>query len=77
MRGSVTKSRFGLMPNFTLKYLLQNKRIRKNLKNPLLSNLILFDVSLMDLIRERIIKPLYHSLPLSFKIWYDKARYRV
>lgn len=77
MRGSVTKSRFGLMPSFILKYLLKEKRIRKNLKNPFLSHLILFLVSVIDLIRERVIKPLYHSLPLSFKIWYDKARYRV
>lgn len=77
MRGSVTKSRFGLMPNFLLKYLLDKKRLRKNLKNPFLSYLILYLVSFIDLTRERILKPLYRSLPLNFKIWYDKARYRL
>lgn len=77
MRGSVTKSRFGFMPDFLLKYLLKEKRIRKNLKNPFLSYIVLYFVSIMDLIREKILKPMYRSLPLNFRVWYDKARYRV
>lgn len=77
MRGSVTKSRFGFMPNFLLDYLLNEKRIKKNLKNPFLSYIVLYFVSIMDLTREKILKPMYRSLPLNFRIWYDRARYRL
>ena len=76
MRGSVTNTRFGPMPNFLVNYLLKPKRIKKNLKNPFLTLLILKIVSFSDLIRERILKPFYRSLPVSFKAWYDKVRYR-
>ncbi|MFH1307835.1 MAG: radical SAM protein [archaeon] len=76
MRGPATDSRFGLMPNFILNYLLEEKRIKRNLKNPLLSYLVLYLVSFSDLIREKILKPTYRSLPVSFKVWYDKVRYR-
>jgi radical SAM superfamily enzyme YgiQ (UPF0313 family) len=77
MRGSVTKTRFGFMPNFLLNYLLKDERIKKNLRNPFLSYLILYLVSVNDLTRERILKPAYRSLPTVFKIWYDKTRYKV
>ncbi|MDO8528360.1 MAG: radical SAM protein [Nanoarchaeota archaeon] len=77
MRGSVTEKRYGFMPNFLLNYLLKEKRIRKNLKNPLMSYFSLYAVSISDLTREKIIKPMYRSLPISFKVWYDKTRYRV
>ncbi len=77
MRGPVTESRYGLMPNFLLNYLLKEKRIKKNLKNPFLSYIVLYFLSLSDLVREKIIKPAYRSLPTLFKIWYDKTRYRV
>ncbi len=77
MRGVVTEKRFGIMPNFLLNYLLNEKRIKMNLKNPFSSYTILCLVSINDLIREKILKPAYRSLPTSFKIWYDKTRYRV
>jgi anaerobic magnesium-protoporphyrin IX monomethyl ester cyclase len=77
MRGSVTKSRFGFMPNFLLNYLLKDERIKKNLRNPFSSYLILYIVSLSDFTRERILKPAYRSLPINFKVWYDKTRYKV
>lgn len=77
MRGPATGSRFGLMPGFLLNYLLNPKRIRKNLKNNFPTLLFLRLVSVMDLIRERILKPTYRSLPVSFKVRYDKIRYRV
>ena len=77
MRGSVTNSRFGPMPNFMINFLLKPSRIKKNLKNPFLTLLFLKLVSVNDLIRERILKPFYRSLPVGFKIWYDKVRYRV
>jgi anaerobic magnesium-protoporphyrin IX monomethyl ester cyclase len=77
MRGSVTKSRFGPMPNFLLNFLLKPERIEKNLKKPFLTLLLLKVVSINDLIRERILKPIYRSTPTSFKVWYDRVRYRV
>ena len=77
MRGSVTERRFGIMPNFLLNYCLKENKIKKNLKNPFSSYIILYLISISDLIREKISKPLYRSLPTSFKIWYDKARYRI
>jgi len=75
MRGSVIESRYGLMPSFLLNYLLKEKRIKKNLKNPFLSYIILYTVSIYDLMREKILKPTYRSLPTEFKVWYDKIRY--
>jgi len=76
MRGSVTKSRFGPMPNFLVNWMIKPERLRKNLRNPGLTYNILKFVEFYDLIRERILKPTYRSLPLGFKIWYDKVRYR-
>ena len=77
MRGSVTENRFGLMPNKLINYLLKPSRIKYNLNNPALTYIGLSFVSVMDLTRERIAKPLYRSTPVNFKVWYDKIRYRV
>ncbi len=77
MRGSVTDKRFGFMPNFLINIMLKPENVKRNLKNPALTNLILFFVSNIDLIRERILKPFYRSLPINFKVWYDKIRYRI
>jgi radical SAM superfamily enzyme YgiQ (UPF0313 family) len=77
MRGSVTKTRFGLMPSSLVDWLLNQKRVKRNLKNPSKTYLILNIVSLMDFFREKIAKPFYRSLSVNFKVWYDKIRYRV
>jgi radical SAM superfamily enzyme YgiQ (UPF0313 family) len=77
MRGSVTDSRFGFMPTKLLNWLLIPKTIRKNLRNPFRTRIILQVVEINDLIREKIAKPFYRSLPVNFKVWYDKIRYRV
>ncbi len=77
MRGVATENRFGLMPNFLINYLLKPKRVRRNLRNELPTLLALKILSLVDLFRERIAKPFYRSLPIGFRIWYDKIRYRV
>ena len=77
MRGSVTNKRFGVMPNFLLNHLLKERKVRKNSKNPALSYLVLYFVSIADLVREKILKPTYRSLPVPFKVWYDKIRYKV
>jgi anaerobic magnesium-protoporphyrin IX monomethyl ester cyclase len=77
MRGSVTEKRFGFVPNSVLNYLLEEERVKNNLRNPFPSLIVLKVLSLYDLIRERIMKPTYRSLPVSLKVWYDKTRYRV
>ena len=77
MRGSVNENRFGFMPKFLLNYLLKPERVRNNLNNPYPSLFVLRIVGFYDLIRERVLKPAYRSLPTSFKIWYDKTRYKV
>jgi len=76
MRGVATKNRFGFLPNFLINYLLKKKRIQKNLKNTFPTRIALFFVGYIDLIRERILKPTYRSLPVAFKVWYDKSRYK-
>jgi hypothetical protein len=77
MRGSVTEKRFGFMPSFLINWLLCPERIERNLRNPFMTEVILNFVEITDLIREKILKPIYRSMPTNFKIWYDKIRYRV
>lgn len=77
MRGSVTEKRFGSMPNFLIDYLLKPERVRHNLNNATKTCIVLFFVGISDLIRERIAKPIYRSMPVGFKVWYDKIRYKV
>jgi len=75
MRGVATDKKFGFLPNSLINYLLKPARVKRNLKNPFLTLLILKFVSIYDLIREHILKPFYRGLPTSFKVWYDKSRY--
>lgn len=77
MRGSVTEKRFGMMPNFLINFMLKPSRIKKNIKSNFRINLLIEFISFIDLIRERILKTIYRSMPTSFKVWYDKIRYRV
>lgn len=77
MRGVATETRFGIMPNSLINYLLKPERVEKNLKNPLPTRLVLFFIGISDNIRENIAKPFFRSLPLGFRVWYDKVRYRV
>lgn len=76
MRGSVTDSRFGVMPNFLINFLLKPKRVKYHLNNLSPTYIALFFTRISDIIRERIAKPVYRSLPLNFKMWYDKIRYK-
>ena len=77
MRGSVTKSRFGALPNSLINYLLKPEIIRKNKENHLLTYFVLSLVGVSDTIRERIAKQIFRSMPVNFKVWYDKVRYKV
>lgn len=77
MRGSVTESRFGFMPSFLVAWFLVPNRIKKNLNNTFPTKIALNFVEVIDLMREKVLKPTYRSLPVNFKVWYDKIRYRV
>ena len=77
MRGVATEKKFGLMPNPLLDYLLEPARVKHNLRNPTFTFFLLYWLGIMDWSRERIAKPLYRSMPVNFKSWYDKVRYKV
>lgn len=77
MRGVATETRYGLMPNSLINYLLKEEKVNRNLKNTFPTRIALFFLNISDNIREKIAKPVFRSMPLNFKTWYDKARYRV
>jgi len=77
MRGVTTKNRFGIMPGFLINFLLTPSLVRFNLKHKSFTYFIGSIVGIFDSFRENIAKPIYRSMPLSFKIWYDKVRYRI
>ncbi len=77
MRGVVTKKRYGWIHSSLLKLLLNKNFVRFNLRNKILTYSIGNLVGVYDNFRENIAKPIYRSLPLNFKVWYDKVRYRV
>jgi len=76
MRGPATKSRFGLMPRSLVKRLISPKLVSFNLKNEIPTKTVGIMVSLMDYFRENVAKPVYRSLPIEFKSWYDQVRYK-
>ncbi len=75
MRGGATKRRMGCFPHPILNYLLEPKRVKKNLKNPKPSKIVLNIVDFNDRLRAKTLKPLFRKLPLNFKLWYDKIRH--
>lgn len=78
MRGVVTKHRFGIMPRFLLNILIKDNLIKFNIKHKTPTYLIGYNIYLIDIIREKIAKPFYRNiLPVNFKVWFDKARYRI
>ena len=76
MRGSVSKSRFGYLPRFLLDFLTKPAVVKFNEENKLFTYALGSLVGTFDTLREKIAKPLYRSLPLQFKVWYDKVRYK-
>ncbi|MBS3151203.1 radical SAM protein [Candidatus Woesearchaeota archaeon] len=76
MRGPATKSRLGLMPRSFVKSLIKPRIVSFNLKNEVPTKAIGSMVSLMDYFRENIAKPIYRSMPIEFKTWYDQVRYK-
>jgi len=77
MRGVCTERRYGIMPEFLLRFLVRDGVVNFNLKHTGLTYFIGFFVGVFDFTRENIMKPVYRGLPVGFKVWYDRVRYRV
>lgn len=77
MRGPCTGKRYGLLPYFLLRVLVKPKVVRFNLKHVFPTYFVGFFVQVFDFVRENVAKPVYRSTPTSFKVWYDRVRYRV
>ncbi|MBS3157274.1 radical SAM protein [Candidatus Woesearchaeota archaeon] len=55
--------------------LIRDGMVSFNLKNKFPTYLTGSMISAVDAARENVAKPIYHSMPVSFKLWYDKVRY--
>ena len=76
MRGKVTERKYGLIPSGMLGALTTEKAINFNYRHKMLTNMAGSFVQLVDYSRESIAKPIYRSMPVSIKLWYDKVRYK-
>ncbi|MBU2640163.1 MAG: B12-binding domain-containing radical SAM protein [Nanoarchaeota archaeon] len=76
MRGTANKNRIGMFSRSTLNTLIKEDFVNFNYKHLGLTKTFGTFVSLMDFTREHVMKPIYHSTPTSFKVWYDKRRYK-
>ena len=76
MRGPCTDRRYGLLLASMLDFLTRDDVVKYNTMNERPTYLAGEVVEVIDDVREKIAKPVYRSMPLSFKIWYDKVRYK-
>lgn len=72
MRGPATRNRIGLIPRNVLKKLIKDVNSERLFLTYSAGSI----VSLMDLTREKLLKKIYHSMPVEFKAWYDRVRYK-
>ena len=76
MRGRCTDKRYGIIPSWSLKILINDKIVNFNLKFILPTYIVGYLVQGMDNFREYIVKPMYRMMPTSFKVWYDLIRFK-
>ena len=76
MRGPCTNRRYGLLPASFVNYLTKQNVLEYHVKNEKPTYLVGEVVDVMDDVREKIVKPVYRSMPVEFKLWYDKIRYK-
>lgn len=76
MRGPCTDRRYGIIPAGLLKRLISPKVVNFNLKHLLPTYTAGQIVQMADYFREAIAKPVFRMMPVSFKMWYDKVRYK-
>ena len=77
MRGVCTKKRYGIIPDKVLRYLIKDKIVDYNLKNKFFTYSVGNIIGMYDYLRENFFKRVYRSLPVDFRVWYDKVRYRI
>ena len=77
MRGSCTEKRYGFLPARFLDHLTRTEVIRHHVENERPTYTVGELVEVMDNTREKIVKPIYRSMPVSFKVFYDRVRYRL
>jgi len=77
MRGSCTGRRYGLIPARALDYLTRKDIVTYHVENERPTYTVGEVVEVMDNTREKIAKPLFRAMPLQFKTFYDRVRYKV
>ena len=77
MRGKCHNGKwYGVMPDSLLKQLIRPGFVGFNQNVTVFTYFIGYNVMALDYLRENIVKPVYRSMPVSLKLWYDKIRYR-
>lgn len=64
------------MPRKLVQRLINPKLVTYNIKHEMPTYTVGRMVSTMDYFRESIAKPVYRSMPIEFKTWYDQVRYK-
>lgn len=77
MRGSVTEKRYGLLPATFIDYLTKPEIVNYHVNNEKPTYFVGEIVAVMDDVREKVAKPVFRAMPLGFRIWYDKVRYKM
>jgi len=76
MRGVAIDNKIGSIKDSWFNYLLKEKRIKRNLKNPLSVILFVKFLILHDFIKHHILRTIYHNLPEKFKRKYLELKYK-
>jgi hypothetical protein len=77
MRGSVTERRFGMLPAWYVNYLTRKDVVKRNVNNENPTYAVGEIVEVIDNTREKIVKPVFRAMPVAFKSFYDRVRYRM
>lgn len=77
MRGKCHNGkRYGVMPDLLLRQLIRPGFVNFNQKVKTFTYFVGYNVMAADYFRENVAKPIYRSMPVNVKLWYDKVRYR-
>ncbi len=77
MRGSCTDKRYGLIPAKLIDHLTRPDIVRFHAEDEGPTYTVGELVEVIDNTREKILKPIYRSMPVSFKVFYDRVRYKL
>ncbi len=76
MRGRCSDRRYGVIPTWMLKILINDKIVNFNLKFIAPTYIAGTMVQFIDFLRESVAKPIFRMMPTSFKVWYDLIRFK-